>query len=58
MKKPDISEITFYWIITTVITVLCLFFAFIMMTDKNRMCRDLGKVLYHRELTWFECMAL
>lgn len=58
MKSPDLFEIILYWTIALLVVGFSIWLGITMMGDKNRMCRDFGKVVYQRELTWIECMSL
>jgi len=58
MKNPDRFEITLYWSIVAIVIGFSVWLGLTMMTTKNKMCRDFGKVVYHRELSWLECIVL
>ena len=58
MKKPDLFEILLYWIIVAVIVGFCGWYFYHVMTSKDAMCVAIGKKVYGRPLTWFQCLIL
>ncbi len=56
--KTEHDELILIVIMAIIFGIVFVFVGIGMVMTKAQLCKDIGKVVYKRELNWFECFSL